>query len=877
MPSKGDTQINNFVGGLITEASPLSFPPNASFDEINFKLNRDGTRERRLGLDLEAGGNIFDVGLTAAQLKRARHTFFDWPSPGGSLLVHIGVVQAGNKLFFINLLDQSPSAAMLNGGMPITLDLDVDTHLNFTLHNNELIAVSEEFNDILFIFYDEGTDVITTTLQGLKIRDFFGVADGLADDARPIILDDKHHYNLQNQGWNILNIQTTCTISGANSIACTKERLGVYPSNSDQWSLGKIQDLTDADVDRYDPDTLVKNAVNLGRAPKGHFIISPYDRGFSRNSLSGVPNLLIDRELGRIKTVVSYAGRIFYAGIRSRISLGDPESPRMGGMVFFSQVAASTRDATKCYQVADPTSAEDSAIADTDGGIIQITEAVGIVKLLAVKDSLFVFARNGVWQIKGDDGGFRATAFQVNKISAAGTISQHSIVEANGTIFYWGEGGIFSLVLDSLGENYDTKNVTQPTIQNYFNSLPDLTKQTAKGIYDMKENQIRWLFKSDFPKIVGNPIDINPFVPIINIGDAVPLATGIEPKTIRVSNNIAMVIYRSATSTQIAAKLVTVDPSTLDITTNAETILVTSTSLQGMSLLRLTDNRVLLTYAQGTNIKAVVLHIIGGAIFLTATATISTSHSATYGTSPIRSDLISSNNKAMVSYRTVGKTGVQVLEIDSLFNITFGTVATGVSTSIVRSDAVMLDATNGVLFSGVGVRDVLETFTISGTTVTPSGVANTFINSTQIPGTTYSNFSGSLTKATSTTVAVTNIINTTTPSRVSVVSTYVGNVAATAITSTEILIQDSEVGTVPFTKTVNGKLVTVYRKPSGGSLRGRILVNTASSPPIGQLQLDVGTDITFSFPEFDSVDGGLLVIGYETASGVEAISARVVL
>ena len=53
MPAKGDTQINNFVGGLVTEASPLTFPAGASLDEVNMKLIRNGSRQRRLGLDYE--------------------------------------------------------------------------------------------------------------------------------------------------------------------------------------------------------------------------------------------------------------------------------------------------------------------------------------------------------------------------------------------------------------------------------------------------------------------------------------------------------------------------------------------------------------------------------------------------------------------------------------------------------------------------------------------------------------------------------------------------------------------------------------------------------------------------------------------------------
>ena len=47
----------NFIGGLWTESSPLNFPENTSQIEQNFRINPDGTRERRLGLDKTIGSN----------------------------------------------------------------------------------------------------------------------------------------------------------------------------------------------------------------------------------------------------------------------------------------------------------------------------------------------------------------------------------------------------------------------------------------------------------------------------------------------------------------------------------------------------------------------------------------------------------------------------------------------------------------------------------------------------------------------------------------------------------------------------------------------------------------------------------------------------
>lgn len=46
-------ELNNFAGGLNTEASPLNFPPNSTVDEQNLLINKDGSRKRRNGLELQ--------------------------------------------------------------------------------------------------------------------------------------------------------------------------------------------------------------------------------------------------------------------------------------------------------------------------------------------------------------------------------------------------------------------------------------------------------------------------------------------------------------------------------------------------------------------------------------------------------------------------------------------------------------------------------------------------------------------------------------------------------------------------------------------------------------------------------------------------------
>ena len=877
MPSKVQQQVNNFIAGLITEANQISMPESASLDEVNMQLLRDGSRRRRLGLDIEAGGGTLTTGMTAAQLTSARHTFFSWPTPSGSNKVHIGIIQIGNRLYFIDLLAQVPSTAYLNGGDYITAEIPIDVNIAFTLYNGDVVGVSDSLGWPFLLSYDDVTDVVSLVDAPIKIRDTYGINDGLAIDERPTTLSEAHHYNLGNQGWTE-TIQTTCT-DGAVAIQCTFDTIDVYPSNSDTWSLGKDADVSSADIDKYNPDLLKRNSVALGVAAKGHFIIDLYDRGASRVLLRGGDvELPVDRELGRISAVAAHAGRIFYSGIRSRVVGGDNNSPKLSSAVLFSQIARTNGDLVKCYQEADPTSPEQNDLVDTDGGILFISGASNIVKLLPVKQSLFVFAATGVWQIQGEDGGFKATSFQVQKVSSVGTTAQHSIIEANGTIFYWALGGIYALTPDQFGEAYESKNLTLTTIQSLYTSLPSLVKSNAKGFYDEDENIIRWMYTSDEDKIVGDPIDIQPDDPeVFQIGDpAVVEALMLEPKVLSLSTTRAIVVYRNATATNIRAVIVTLDPTTLETTVGSQVSLVTSTGLGGMSLDLLGTDRVLLTYVQNTNITSRVLNISDDSIVTATAYVVNTAHSSGAYTAPIRSELVSTGDVIITGISTSGLAGfVQVLQIDSSDVVTFGAVDLSVDVNLRHSDIAMLSPTAGVFLGDTtsSTRLVLETFTISGTTVTMSGVSNVFLNSTQMAGLgSYINSDSRINAINSLDVAVTTVATHLTPTVTSYMAQFTASVSGSTITSTSYLGQTTEIGVNPAMIVTGGRTATVYRKEDGGDFTGQLLYNSlTANPPTSISSTVLGVTTTFAHPELDDMGNNRVLIAYETDDNVEVI------
>ena len=90
-------EVNSFVKGLITEASPLTFPDNASLDEDNFVLLRDGSRERRLGIDYEEEYQRVSTGLNTGSGNLAVSTY-SWENAGGVPEQTLIVVQTGRVI-----------------------------------------------------------------------------------------------------------------------------------------------------------------------------------------------------------------------------------------------------------------------------------------------------------------------------------------------------------------------------------------------------------------------------------------------------------------------------------------------------------------------------------------------------------------------------------------------------------------------------------------------------------------------------------------------------------------------------------------------------------------------------------------------------------
>lgn len=510
-------ELNTFVAGLITEATPLTFPANASLDEDNFVLNRKGSRQRRLGMDHEDDFAINGTAISVPVSGEVPITYFRWRNAGGIVDKDILVVQIAHVLHFY---DQNTQPISQNRLFTYTFgDTSLGTNrFSYAVVDGLLVIASGSKSITIFEF--TSPNIFTATFKRLLVRDQFGVEDivgtqnlrtGNGVAVRPSSITSNHVYNLRNQTWAEPRKKESDEFVEDPITEFFSKSGGRYPSNSDAVNYALYADTNDADdrlTERFIAKDLVSNPVGTFPAPRGFFIIDALDRGTSRlteyvalrlrhPSLDfPIASLSQDSTPGGASCVAEYAGRMWYSGFPGDVIGGDDHSPRMASYVLFSQLVEDLSDIASCYQEGDPTSKEDPDLLDTDGGFIRIDGAYGITQLVNVGSAIMVLAHNGVWMIQGgSDFGFKATNYLVTKITNRGCDNPGSVVIVDNTFMYWSDDGIYSVAPNQYGD-YEATNLTRNTIQTLYDNINTLDKANSRGVYDTYEQKVRWIFNN---------------------------------------------------------------------------------------------------------------------------------------------------------------------------------------------------------------------------------------------------------------------------------------------------------------------------------------------------------------------------------------------
>ena len=254
-----------FIGGLNTEQSTVTDLPTYTSDELNCTIYPEGLRGRRFGMDIERDGVVSSSGIEAPTSFQG----FLWKNVGKTALDFV-VYQVDTKLHFYDAATKPFSLSKNSTVLDISkyiVDIKrfYEYPVKFVSGADFLLVVSKHLKPIM-IRYDFSNASFSMSEVDLKHRDFDGVEDGLKIDETPTNLSDFHKYNLLNQGWTLQQIEQV-----------HKDK-SYYPANNMQWFVGK--DNSGA----FNTTELLNHYFGNTPAPKGHYILSYFDRDRSRAS-----------------------------------------------------------------------------------------------------------------------------------------------------------------------------------------------------------------------------------------------------------------------------------------------------------------------------------------------------------------------------------------------------------------------------------------------------------------------------------------------------------------------------------------------------------------------------------------------------------------
>lgn len=488
---RGIDQKIQVTKGFVTEFTPVAFPQDAAIDLDNVIIDPDGSVRRRPGVDLEqqfALNTIAGGVVTATEIEDIGLSNHLWESVGNSGTLNIVVFQIGITLQFyaqvgvlskqlLGTVDLTPFAVDL-----AKLKLD---QVQVASGLGDLYVVSESMEPIRIAF--DGT-TFTATKINIRIRDFEGLDDGLEVDERPTVLKRNHYYNLVNQGWTDVNIKKFGGVSaGVNLCSATGSVGGItasvdWPSNADQMIVGIVTD-SNGDL-TFDASFIREGFTGNTPAPKGHFILDAFNQDF--DTALDCPGTGFRTFAARSEAVAFHQGRAFYttANVQGRI----------GGVLYSQQLVVPDKEGN-CFQEADPTADQINDLIDTDGGFLPMPGVGEIYKLLEVSTGIAVIASNGVWFITGADGqGLSATNIRLDHSSTIGALSASSVVQAEGSIFYFGIDGIIQGSIDELG-GLQMSNITQNVIQTFYINISAAARRDAAVVYLPEQRKIYWAYR----------------------------------------------------------------------------------------------------------------------------------------------------------------------------------------------------------------------------------------------------------------------------------------------------------------------------------------------------------------------------------------------
>jgi len=488
--SAGTVVENNFVNGLVTEATGLNFPENACTSASNVVFKETGEVTRRLGFDYETAYQLNSITRNSSAIVE-----YEWKAAGGIGDINFVVQQIGDTIYFYRV---SAEDSLSHGLHATTISLSTYTVAGAPAASTEpcsfatgkgYLFITNKYCEPFYVSYNAATNAFTSTEVAIQCRDFEGVDDALDPDEQPTTLTELHEYNLLNQGWDISPDDGTA-LPFAQAIDNYFSVVAAYPSNSQQWWLYKSTQgqfiLSNNEHAQF--------GIGNSLAPKGHYVLNWFNT--DRSGVSSRITSVTERSAGyrRPSVCAFFAGRVWYAGVESSAYLGE---------IYYTQIIERDDQLGKCYQSNDPTSEELSDLLDTDGGIARVLDMGTVFRMFATQKALIIFASNGIWSISGSDvASFKATDYTIKKISNTAVTSGLSFVDVLGSPLFWTEDGIWAVAYE--GGDFTLVSVSDKRIKQYFKDIPRESKKWAKGAYNTVDKTVQWIYSSSKPSTVDS-------------------------------------------------------------------------------------------------------------------------------------------------------------------------------------------------------------------------------------------------------------------------------------------------------------------------------------------------------------------------------------
>ncbi|MFG1549473.1 hypothetical protein ABMA80_15755, partial [Halobacteriovorax sp. FRX-3] len=161
--------------------------------------------------------------------------------------------------------------------------------------------------------------------------------------------------------------------------------------------------------------------------------------------------------------------------------------------ILVSQLVTSLDNIPKCFQDADPTAEEINDLIATDGFTMYPVGMGAPITMVEFNKRLLLLCTNGVWAIRGTSGGgATATDFTLDKVASVEFNSPQSVVDIGTAIVFWSERGIIAIGVNDFGD-LTSNNLTENTIDEYYDSLDRDIIKNVKGTFINDENRVYWV------------------------------------------------------------------------------------------------------------------------------------------------------------------------------------------------------------------------------------------------------------------------------------------------------------------------------------------------------------------------------------------------